>query len=68
MKKYVWKIQEVKAKLRQLQSSNSSKHGEPVDYLALDFVTSFKGLQVHHHGKWIHVVHNSLLVKCLKSK
>lgn len=37
MKKYVSKIQELEAELLHLQSSSNSKHGEPVDYLGLDY-------------------------------
>ncbi|XP_016460351.1 kinesin-like protein KIN-4C [Nicotiana tabacum] len=37
VKKYVTKIQQLEAELLHLQSSSSSKHGEPVDYLGLDY-------------------------------
>lgn len=37
VKKYVSKIQELEAELLHLQSSSISKHGEPVDYLGLDY-------------------------------
>ncbi|KAK4352319.1 hypothetical protein RND71_027837 [Anisodus tanguticus] len=37
VKKYVSKIQELEAELLHLQSSSNSKHGEPVDYLGLDY-------------------------------
>lgn len=37
MKKYVSKIQELEAELLHSQSSSNSKHGEPVDYLGLDY-------------------------------
>ncbi|KAL3371664.1 hypothetical protein AABB24_008283 [Solanum stoloniferum] len=37
VKKYVSKIQELEAELLHSQSSSNSKHGEPVDYLGLDY-------------------------------
>lgn len=37
VKKYVSKIQELEAELLHSQSSCNSKHGEPVDYLGLDY-------------------------------
>ncbi|KAK4722528.1 hypothetical protein R3W88_012761 [Solanum pinnatisectum] len=37
VKKYVSKIQELEAELLHSQSSSTSKHGEPVDYLGLDY-------------------------------
>ncbi|MCD7454854.1 Kinesin-like protein KIN-4C [Datura stramonium] len=37
VKKYISKIQELEAEVLHLQSSTNSKHGEPVDYLGLDY-------------------------------
>lgn len=51
MKKYVSKIQELEAELLHSQSSSNSKHGEPVDYLGLDYSEDSDIKSVDTNGK-----------------
>jgi len=51
VKKYVSKIQELEAELLHSQSSSNSKHGEPVDYLGLDYSEDSDIKSVDTNGK-----------------